>query len=155
MTVRIFKYLAICLFAFGLCPTSASLSAESDKVRLFWPPPPNAPRMEYGGLFESEDHFHKPWHALVNQTQHDPSENIEKLNYPAGVAALEDGTLLVAEALGKTVKKLDFNGKRVKDFFEVGSPFGELSDIALDPDKNVYVVDREKATVHVFDLEMK
>ncbi|PLX90807.1 MAG: hypothetical protein C0614_00260, partial [Desulfuromonas sp.] len=72
-----------------------------------------------------------------------------------GVAALEDGTLLVAEALGKTVKKLDFNGKRIKDFFESGSSFGELSDVALDPDKNVYVVDREKATVHVFDLEMK
>gem|GEM_PF-3340204 len=77
------------------------------------------------------------------------------LNNLWGVAA-EGDYLLVADALGEKVLKLDLNGNYITSWGGAGTGNGQFrlcGGIAVDKDKRVYVADTEHHRIQVFDFE--
>jgi len=78
-----------------------------------------------------------------------------QFNFPTGIAALPDGSLLVVDALNFRIVKLDPDGKTLSAFGEAGDgggAFARPKAIAVDESNNIYVSDAQNDVVLVYGL---
>ncbi len=149
------RIVAIILLLPTLLSAPLCCADEDSAVRLFWPIPPNNPRMEFVGVFSSANDFPKTkvqesLSALVGEP---PASNIM---HPTGIVSLPDGNVLVAESLGRDVMVFNFPQRQVSSLFQTMQPiFGEPVDIAADADGNIYVADAKKGRIMVFDRQAR
>jgi len=119
---------------------------------LFWPPPPEATRIEFVQTFSSPKDFgwkRSLWQKFVEwaKAQGDAS----RLRQPSSVAIDSKGRLIIADPGAHNVKIYDPQKKSVK--FLRGykdKQFGSPISIALDGEDNIYVSDSSAGRVLCF-----
>jgi hypothetical protein len=131
--------------------SSPSYAANQDQVRLLWPPPPNHPWLEFVGVFTSEDDLAKSKERELLVTF--LGEGLRKnLSSPTSVATLDTNTVLVSESGSGNIKVFDFSKGEIKELFQNSfSLFEEPVDVAIDAEKNIFVVDQKRGVIAVFD----
>jgi len=140
------------LLILPLLLASPLLAEEESIPRLFWPIPPNPLRMEFIGVFASQNDFPKT-RLETWLTYFVGGATTESLATPSGIAVLDDGRVLVAERKGHNVRVFDFVKRRVRNLFP-NPRFDDPVDILLDPDGRLYVADAKRALVLVFDKNL-
>ena len=131
--------------------SSPSYAANQDQARLLWPPPPNQPRLEFVGVFTSEDDLakSKERELLVTFLGEDLGENLSR---PTSVATLDTNTVLVSESGSGNIKVFDFTKGEIRALFQNSfSFFEEPVDVVIDAEKNIFVVDQKRGVIAVFD----
>ena len=76
-----------------------------------------------------------------------------QFNFPTGIAALADGSLLVVDALNFRVVRLSAEGKTISSFGEAGDgggAFARPKAVAVDASGNIYVSDAQNDVVLVY-----
>lgn len=127
---------------------------ETKQRRYFWPPLPDVPKIEWIGVYSSQNDFAKTSgqifkESIVGQTD---SKTFQK---PWGVVSDGEGKIYVTDTQAGAVIVYDLNAKTVeylgKENFEglFATPMG----VALDGSGNVYVSDSKKNKVFVFTKE--
>jgi len=116
---------------------------------IFWPDPPDKPRIRYLGSLQSRDDVGGPSirEVLVG------ADKTRALYQPMGVALSQDAQrLYVADRAWNVVFVFDFAGRALRT---VGSgeryPLTWPVGVALDGQENVYVTDTGTRTVRVYD----
>ncbi len=134
--------------------SSPSYAANQDQVRILWPPPPNQPRLEFVGVFTSEDDLAKSKGSelLVTFLGEGLGENLSR---PTSVATLDTNTVLVSESGSGNIKVFDFAKGETRELFQNPFPlFEEPVDVAIDAGKNIFVVDQQRGFIAVFDSDL-
>jgi len=115
------------------------------RERVFWPPPPNDPKLEFIGAYRTEADLPLP--AFRRFFKKLTGDRGLGLNQPAVVTA-GGGLAYVDIARAGIIRVFDFNKMTVKNFRngKLGNPFG----MALDSQGNLYVVEQEMQSVNVY-----
>lgn len=143
MRIRFFSPISLCCFFFL---TTACAPVQE---RFFWPHPPDEPKLEFIGVYSrAEDmltgSLDSMGHALTGGTS-------QPLRQPTAVAADSHGITYVSDSIKNKVVVFDFAAKKIEDYNTTGFslPFG----LDVDSKDNLYVVERGKSQVHVFDSQ--
>jgi sugar lactone lactonase YvrE len=138
---------ALTLFMAG-CATKAP-----EQVRLKWPPPPLAPRIEFVRSIVSDEDlgrdqtFSDKVIEFVAGTKPAPNH----LSEPMGIAVSDDGNrVYVSDYALLQVFVYDFQNKKFRKIGEE-EPLQRPVGIALDANENLYVAEQMKKGVQVFD----
>ena len=76
----------------------------------------------------------------------------ENLSRPTSVATLDTNTVLVSESGSGNIKVFDFTKGEIRELFQNSfSLFEEPVDVAIDAEKNIFVVDQKRGVIAVFD----
>lgn len=123
--------------------------AEVGRREVFWPLPPDPPRVKFVSAFAaSSDLDHSGW-AKLRGALLGAGEGVA-LKQPMGLALSDDGQrLYVADYLNAHVLVADFARRKV-EAFAPDEPMGNVFNVALDAAENVYVTDSTNAKVLVF-----
>jgi len=128
-----------------------SYAADHDQVRRLWPTPPNQPRLEFVGVFTSEDDLANPKEKKLLVTLLGEGFR-QPLSRPTSVATLDTNTVLVSERGSGDLKVFDFAKGETRELFQKPFPlFEEPVDVTIDAEKNIFVIDQKKGFIAVFD----
>jgi len=131
--------------------STISYAADHDQVRRLWPIPPNKPRLEFVGVFTSEDNLKKSKERGFLETALG-GEFGQKLSRPMSVATLDTNTVLVTESGRGNIKVFDFAKGETRELFQSPSSlFEEPVDVTIDAEKNIFVLDQKRGFIAVFD----
>ncbi|HEY4716362.1 MAG TPA: 6-bladed beta-propeller [bacterium] len=129
------------------------LNTGGEKAVLFWPPPPEKPRIEFVRSFNTPDEagikasfFQRMKSAILGGDQ------INKLISPHGIWVDKEGRIYVADTQQSAVIIYDVPKKNIKRITKAKD--GVLVspvDVCCDPAGNIYVSDSALAAVFVFD----
>ncbi len=119
----------------GGCAAPESVSVQ----RYFWPIPPEDPKVEFIGVYSSEDSFEKS-DFLKAQQAFLGKEDQKPFRGPYGVAADDEGKVFVSDVYTKNIRVYDFNSKKVS-FLLAKTYLQKPYDLDMDSAKNLYVVD--------------
>lgn len=126
------------------------IGAPPEKVRVFWPPLPNEPHVEWLGTYASQHSFEK----TVGQKRKEAilgQEASYRFARPAGIAGdTKRGLVYVSDNLLKNIRVFDFNQKTVS-FLTKEPPGGTPYGLALDAAGNLYMGNIDNGSVTVFD----
>jgi DNA-binding beta-propeller fold protein YncE len=121
---------------------------EQGLPRIFWPPPPDQPRMEWIGVYASQDDFPKtPGEKRAEALLGKPPLAVFKSPY--GIVADGRGTVYVSDMHDRNLRVYDFNNRTV-NYFSKEPIFDSPRGLALDGEGNLYVVDLKAHKVFVF-----
>lgn len=137
-----FQYLLLAVLAAAL----AGCAAPKD-ARILWPPPPAEPRMEFIGVFYSQDEFPKTgFQRFVEGLAGKPE--LARFRSPFGIVSDGKGKVYVSDPGDLNIRIYDFNQRQVHYLSErpLGKPYG----LALDGAGNLYVADTQSDTVLVY-----
>ena len=128
-----------------------SYAADHDQVRRLWPTPPNQPRLEFVGVFTSEDDLERPKEKELLATFLGEGYG-QQLTRPTSVATLDTNTVLVSESGRGNIKVFDFAKGETRELFQSSSSlFEDPVDVTIDAEKNIFVVDQKNGFIAVFD----
>jgi DNA-binding beta-propeller fold protein YncE len=136
----------------GGCATKAP-----EQIKLVWPPPPLAPRIEFVRSIVSDEDlgrdmtFSDKVVEFLAGTKPPPNHLAE----PMGIAVSDDGNrVYVSDYAQFDVFVFDFQNKT---FHKIGGdePLQRPVGVALDANENLYVAEQMKKGVHVFDRSGK
>jgi len=146
------------LLVFSL-PSAVRAGTKNKKVAkeetgsvLFWPPPPDATRIEFVQTFSSPKDFgwkRSLWQKFVEWAK--AEGDASRLRQPSSVAVDSKGRLIIADTGAHNVKIYDPQKKSVK--FIRGykdKQFGSPVSVALDGEDNIYVSDSSAGRVLCF-----
>lgn len=126
-------------------------------VKIFWPPPPLEPRIEYMYTISSpyDMGITQTWFGKFLDTIFGREEIRERFVVPHGVFLSEKGRLLVTDTGGSSVHIFDPEKKDHKRFSEIGDDMFLVSPIGVaeDSEGNIYVSDSALNKIFVFDKE--
>lgn len=118
----------------------------------------------HGGIFPTEPHIGviKMW--AFHEGMKKVCRVAEPFNMPTDIGQLSDGTIVVADGYGnRAVHLFDYeSGKLIKSFGGVGvwdtetdtpGKFLVVHAVAVDSKDHIWICDREKDAVHVFDRD--
>ncbi|AMV73158.1 6-bladed beta-propeller [Desulfuromonas carbonis] len=117
-------------------------------MKVYWPAPPDTPKMEWIMTYYSEDSFPKTEGEKF-------AENIvgkKELHFfqkPMGVASDGHGKMYVADMDLHNLRVVDFNA-RTMEFFSKSPIFGLPVGVALDGSGRIFVCDAQAQQVFVF-----
>lgn len=121
---------------------------------LFWPLPPEKPRIKYLGMISSNMDVEPPkkkgWlQKLINE---DESKRVIGMRRPAGIAVDSQERIYIADTNGGAVFIFDLRGKSLNLLGTEGpgrlaNPYG----IVIDKRDNIYVSDTKLKRIHVYD----
>lgn len=132
---------------------SGCAGQQSVKRRYFWPPLPDAPRIEWIASYSSQLDFPKSGtEAFLEAAVGSESESLEK---PWGVASDGNGKFYVADSQAASVYVFDLNLKAMKSFVPEEGMFKVPIGVALDASGNVYISDSNKHRVFAFTQDGK
>ncbi len=127
----------------------AGCAAQQKPQDMFWPDPPDKPRIRFVRNLQSKSDLGAP--ALLETLVGRDKE--QALYQPMGLALSDDcQRLYVADRVWNSVFVFDFQSKAVRTIggderYPLTMPVG----VALDGDENVYVADTGTRTVRVYD----
>jgi len=134
--------LAMVLLLLSGCSSAPTLP------RLFWPPPPEQPRLEFIGAYSAVEDFPKTSgqrfaEKLTGQ------QIVPAFKTPFGIASNGKGTVYVSDIHDRNLRVIDMNAHTIEYFtkeFLFATPLG----LAVDSWGNLYVADGAKGKVLVF-----
>lgn len=148
--------LGVAILALGGCTGGADRAGDGTAAELYWPPPPEQPRIKYvRSIRHRGDIGATDERSLADSLLGEPDQNpIRGLKKPYGVHADTDGRIFVTDTgWGKLLvfdpanKKLDVWG--LKGQGTLSQPIGVTSDST----GRVYVTDIAQQRIMVFDRE--
>lgn len=122
---------------------------EVVRPKVYWPPPPSTPKMEWISSFASEDNFPKT-EGQISAEKFFGTKAVTFLRKPMGVASRGDGVVYVSDLDAGNIRVIDFNNKTMTLFSEkapVGLPLG----LTVDSHGFLYVADTYSNQVLVFN----
>ena len=117
--------------------------------KIYWPPPPMEPKMQWINSFSSADNFEK----TAAQRQAEKFLGHKKLDFlqkPMSVAVDSAGLVYVADLDIGNIWSLDF-AKKTMSLYSENVSVGLPVSLAIDSKDNLYVVDVKGGHVLVFD----
>jgi DNA-binding beta-propeller fold protein YncE len=133
----------------------ASLAGCSVPPRpvVYWPVPPNEPRLQWINTVYSADNFDKtPGQVFAEKFSGKPPLDLFKK--PSGIASDGKGKVYVADIDTGNVKVFDFN-KRTLEYLSPGPMFKIALGLAVDSQGRLYVADGGRSHVMVFDADRR
>jgi DNA-binding beta-propeller fold protein YncE len=126
----------------------SACAAPPAAPRVFWPPPPGEPRLEFLGVYYSQDNFPKTAsERLAENVVGKPPMSL--FQRPFGIAADGKGVVYVSDADERQVKVFDFNARTVS-YLVKGKVFTLPFGLAVDRAGNLYVADAGPPAILVF-----
>lgn len=139
---------ALALLALTACSVAPAPRAPQAAKRVLWPLPPQPPRLEFIGLYSSEQDLTPAVerHPLLDQLIGKSTEGTFKR--PFGIVPAGPGTVLVADQMAGRIFRIDFRNRTTTPFAgKYGlRPLG----LARAADGTVYVADSLRKSVLVF-----
>jgi sugar lactone lactonase YvrE len=157
--MKTMKALAVVLLYFSVTSfISGCASAPVTKNRVFWPPLPDEPKIEWLGAYRTESDLPKTGAQKFFKSVVGEEDQI-RLNRAMGIASDGAGTVYITDPMEMQIVVYDFNKNRVHVFGDrykeqqtlMKAPTG----IALDSNGNIYVSDPSAKKVHVFNKDEK
>lgn len=140
-------FVALCFVSVFGCA-----SKPQEKVRVFWPPLPDEPYMEWLGTYSSQDDFEK---TAAEQALRDflGQPKLQAFQKPTGIVGDSDrGLVYVADGDHGNVRVYNFKTKQVK-FLNEDTLAVFPAGLATDSQKNIYITDAEQGQVVVTSSE--
>lgn len=131
------------------CATSGTQLSEEDATVVFYPAPPEQPRLQYLYSITTEDDFGKRQSALDRFLMGDKATE-KTLNKPYDVASSK-GKIYVMDRVFKKILILDLAGKKMSYINDTGR--GELSEpsgIWVSDDEHKFIADMQRRQVLVY-----
>ena len=136
------------LFSSG-CASTPTPAPVVKKKRIFFPPPPVEPKIEFLGVFQSQHQFPKTnkqrWMDRIFGAE--PAKVFKR---PFGIVSNGKGKVYVSDIDLNTIFIYDLINYQIK-LFTGGGAFDIPMGMALDKAGNLYVADVEKQLILVFD----
>ena len=126
---------------------------EQKLIRLVWPEPPAAPRIEFGRTIGSERDLGRDPTAAENLMEFLSGRKppVWHLAEPMGLAVSDDGNRLYVADFGQlAVYVFDFQTRKVTIWGQ-DKPFKRPIGVAVDAQENVYVVEQDAKGITVID----
>lgn len=119
------------------------------KERYFWPPAPDAPRIEWLGAYQNSTNLKESsgvWKAIVGENEG------YSLDVPLFVASNGAGKVYVSDLKAGNFLVFDFNAREVHALGKGkgNNLFDHPSGVALDADGNIYAADLKQRKIFVF-----
>lgn len=116
--------------------------------RLFWPPPPEQPRLEFIGAYSAVEDFPKT--ASQRFTEKLTGQQIvPAFKTPFGIASDGKGTVYVSDIHDRNLRVVDMNAHTI-EYFTKDAIFSNPLGLAMDSRGNLYIADGAKGKVFVF-----
>jgi len=136
---------------YGFCALLVLLCfgcAPKERPRILFPPPPEVSRLEFIGVYASEDNFKKTsMQRLADGVLGSSAQ--ARFRSPFGVVSDGQGVVYVSDVHLKNLRVYDFNNKTV-EFYLKSTVFSTPVGLALDSQGRLYVVDSGKEKIFVF-----
>ncbi len=149
------RVLAILLLLITGC--ASVTEREKPVVKLFWPPPPQEPRIEYMHTISSPSDIgiSKTWLGRLADSLFGSEEVEDIFVLPHGVFCSDTDRLLVTDTGSASVHILDLKNREYINFNKTGSDEALVSPIGIteDSDGNIYVSDSVLNKIFVFDKQ--
>lgn len=129
--------------------SGCSAKKQAVPMKVYWPPPPAEPKMEWITTFSSEDNFPKTDRQITAE-KFLGKQKQSYLQKPMGVAADRNGLVYVADLDANNLQVIDFNKKTMAPFIKdgiVGLPIG----LAFDSRGLLYVAEAYYKKVLVYN----
>lgn len=138
----------IILCSFFLLHSSCALP---ERKRVFWPTPPNKPRLEFLGVYYSQNSFLKTpyenfWTKVLGES---PAADFAM---PTSIASSADGRVYVADAVLQNVRIFDFNERSV-NLLTPTTVLGRPMGLDFVPPNRLYVADSGQTNISVIDVD--
>lgn len=147
---KIFYGLIVVAFFFAGC---AAPQVNQTRTRIFFPPLPDKPRIEFKGTYSSQHSFPKTSMQRFKDSILGPDPSFV-FGRPIDTASCGNGKVYISDTLQDRVFVYDFNKYTVTYLTEGGS-FQNPTGLATDEDCNLYVVNTMKKKVLVYDKDGK
>ena len=142
------RFFAVALLCAGLL---AGCAPQASKVRVFWPPLPDQPRLEWLAVYyTAEDMTTSSTSSVMRKAL--GNAGLEYFSRPSGIVADGQGRVYVADVDAKTVRVFDFN-RKVAEPFSSKAVFQSPAGLELDQSGNLYVADPGAGKVLVFSSQ--
>lgn len=141
MKVKWFSFVSV-LFLLSGCAGTPTLP------RLFWPPPPEQPRLEFIGAYSAVEDFPKTAGQRFTEKL-TGQQVVPAFKTPFGIASDGKGTVYVSDLHDRNLRVVDMNASTIEYFtkeFLFLTPLG----MTMDSRGNLYVADGAKEKVFVF-----
>jgi len=122
--------------------------APKERPRILFPPPPEVSRLEFIGVYSSENSFEKSSMERFRDNVLGSSASAQ-FKSPLDIVSDSQGVVYVSDIHWRNLRVYDFNKKTV-EFYLKTPPFKLPTSLALDSQGRLYVADSEKGTVFVF-----
>ncbi|MBC8379861.1 MAG: 6-bladed beta-propeller [Planctomycetes bacterium] len=145
--------LVVMMFGSGCSTPRGELYPEQDRL-LYWPEPPEKPRIKYLGQFSSEEDLKREVTSAeaIGRLVFGRNE-IGVFARPHAVVKEQDN-LYVADSAGSVVHVMNFKNRKYLQFYQLNDTERLMSPIGLAVvDDKIYVADSILAKVCVFDLQ--
>lgn len=144
--------MALVLSAFaGGCASKGPVQASGEKVYSFWPPAPNAPRIQYLTTFNSSIDIAPEPSRLEKLVYGNAPTNAYPINKPYGVR-MANGCIYVCDIRGGGLTVLDLRKQQTRVMGATGTTtIKKPVDLTITPDGMKYVVDSVQRAILVFD----
>lgn len=129
-------------------------AAPQAKKRLFFPFPPEQPRIELIGVYQNEHSFPKSGAALFKEKLFGRSPGTD-FGRPMDVASDGKGTVYIADMDMHNISIYDLNNYTIGKLDGEGEVFSSPVGVTLDKDGNIYVADSKKQKVFVFSKDKR
>jgi DNA-binding beta-propeller fold protein YncE len=116
--------------------------------RLFWPPPPEEPRLEFIGAYAAVEDFPKTSGQIFTEKL-TGQKIVPAFKTPFGIASDGKGTVYVSDIHDRNLRVIDLNAHTIEYFTKdpiFANPFG----LTVDGRGNLYIADGAKGKVFVF-----
>lgn len=146
---RFFMPIFIALFFTGCAAPKASQTSR----RLFFPPLPDKPRIEFKGTYTSQNSFPKSSGQRFKESILGPEPSF-RFDRPFDVASCGDGRAFISDTRQDRVFVYNFNEKTVS-YLTKTAGFENPTGLATDGDCNLYVVNTKKDKVYVYNKALE
>ena len=137
---------------FMLLVLGGCAGTNKSNLKLCWPPPPEAPRIEYTRSIYGSNDLPRGFFARFKDFFFGKSPGMD-LSKPYGITFDGKSTLYVVDTSRKGVMTLNLDTGQI-EFIESLGPYGRLVEpvnIVLDSQNNIYVADTGLSKIVVFD----
>ncbi len=141
--IHLLAVLFVCLMLLSGCV------GKTSAPRFVWPPPPEEPKLEWKGVYFSQDDIKKGTGREVLEGFLGGTAN-GRFSTPIGIVADGAGRVYVSDIHRKDVLIYDFNQGTVDSLSPLSGFVAPLG-LAMDSKKNLYVADGERGQILVFD----
>lgn len=118
---------------------------------VYWPAPPETPRLQWINTIYSEDSFEKTGSQMFMENMLGKPD-LSFFHKPFGIASDGEGLVYVGDTDLGNIRVYDFNNK-TNHLYTEQSSFGLLLGLAIDSKKNLYAIDGALQKITVFSPE--